>query len=564
MATNGITTLGNRTFLFGGASGIDTSKLVEAAYNQRKVEADKIDVRVQSNNAKYEAYNSLRTLSDNVISSLSNIKQNFSVLESGNTLFDQRVGALSADTSVNPQGLFDVTLDPGTELGTHEIIAQQKAQVHRVSSFGQSNITNALGMTGNFTIGLVGNTATSVSVTSGMSLTDVANAINAGSSTSGVTAILAKVSETSYELVLQGSDVAKNINIGGVSGTNVMKNLGVIDAGGAFKFVRQPAQAGVVIMDGITYTRNSNDFSDLLPGISLKLKGQDPATTVTLNVENDNSGIKEGIIKFIDAYNELRDFVKSQQIVSEAGAVDDGAVLFGDMLLSTLNTKIQGILGGSYGAGGTALSSLREVGITLDVDNRLEIDEADFDVALINNFEDVRNIFQTNASSDNSEFRMTGSTYTGPAVNFTLGITYAAGNISNVSVNGQGGLFDISGTTISGKVGTAYEGMTFAYVGTTSASINVSLTTGISDALNSVLDGYTDILTGDISDAMNQLADLNKDLEIRSTRVLERAADFRDRLIEKYANFESRLSAAQTVLAQLRALLGTNKNDNNN
>jgi hypothetical protein len=79
-----------------------------------------------------------------------------------------------------------------------------------------------------------------------------------------------------------------------------------------------------------------------------------------------------------------------------------------------------------------------------------------------------------------------------------------------------------------------------------------------------VVDGFkfADILNGDLSKEMSSLTSQNTQMQQRSTRVIERAEAYRDRLIDKYANFESRLAAAQTVLAQLRSLLGTNNEDN--
>ncbi|HOO50917.1 MAG TPA: flagellar cap protein FliD N-terminal domain-containing protein, partial [Alphaproteobacteria bacterium] len=92
---NGITTLGNRTFLFGGSSGIDTSALIEAAYNQRKAEADKIDIKVTENTARMSALSSLQDLGSAVQTALSGLKKNYSVLSSDSS-FDARAGTLSS------------------------------------------------------------------------------------------------------------------------------------------------------------------------------------------------------------------------------------------------------------------------------------------------------------------------------------------------------------------------------------------------------------------------------------------------------------------------------------
>ncbi len=559
--TNGITTLGNRTFLFGAASGIDTSALVTAAYNARKAEADKIDIQVQKNTAKYDAYDKIRTLSTALQTSISNIKKNYSVLATSNGLFDQRTGSLSSNTATSAASLVDVKLDPGTDLGVHELTVEKKGQAHRVASGSAASATTALGFTGDFSIGVAGKTASSVSVTAGMTLTDLAAAINSNTATSGVKASIAKVSETEYQLVLNGSDINKQIQITGVSGDDVMQNIGVTNSGGAFVKELQIAQPTVVTLDGISYSRDSNTITDLLPGVTLNVKNADAATKINLSIENDNSAVKAGIQSFMDAYNNLRDFIKSQQVVSDAGAVDSGAVLFGDSILANINSSLQGILGGSYGAGGSNLATLRSVGITLDQNNKLVMDESVFDTATIDKFEQVRDIFQTKVTVDNTQFRMSKNTSTSGTQSFAMQITMSGGSISGVSVGGDNTLFDVSGATITGKAGTIYEGMSFAYIGTSDATINIGIQPGIADALDTTVNKFSDVLNGDLSKEMSRITSQNTLLSDRSSRVLERAAAYRDNLIDKYANFEAKLAQAQTVLAQLRALTKSNSSD---
>lgn len=561
MATNGITTLGNRTFLFGGASGIDTSSLVTAAYNAKKSQADKIDVQVKKNVAKFEAYDKIRTLSNAVKTSLANIQKNYSVLAGNTDLFDQRTGSLSTNTAVSATSLVDVKLDPGTTLGAHEIIVQTKGQAQRVTSASSTSATDPLGYTGSFSIGIAGKTASSVNVTAGMTLTDLAAAINTSSSTTGVTATIAKVSDTSYQMVLTGSDINKAIQITGVTGTDVMQSVGVTDGLGGYPNILQPAQPTSIKVDGITYSRDSNSFSDIITGVTINVKGADPATTINLSVENDNSGVKAGIQSFITSYNALRDYIKSQQVVSDKGTLDSSVVLFGDTVMENLNRSLQGILGGSYGSGGTTLSTLRNVGITLDTDNKLVMDETKFDTALIDKFSQVRDIFQAKVTVDNTEFRMTKNTSTSGSQNFAMQITMSGGAINGVSVGGDSSLFDFSNGTITGKTGTAYEGMSFAYIGTTDTTVNVNIQSGLSDTLSSTIDKFSDALNGDLTKEMNRISSQNTQLEQRSSLVLERAAAYRESLINKYAAFESKLAQAQTVLAQLQAITKSNNKD---
>lgn len=563
MATNGITTLGNRTFLFGGASGIDTSALITAAYNQRKLEADKIDVQVQKNTSRFDAYDKIQSLAQAVQTSLTNIKKNYSVLSSNSGLFDQRTGALSGSGSTNPTGLINVSIDPGTDLGSYEIEVMSKAKAHKVGSASTFTDTAAdLGYAGTFDIAIAGKTAATINVTADMSLSELATAINGQSTTTGVKAAVIQTTATNYQLVLTGTDTNKAISISNITGTDVMQSIGLTSGGSTFVNVVQAQSGAEIKIDGASYTRDSNDFSDVVPGINITVKNAEPGTLIDLTVENDNSGIKDGIMSFIESYNNLRDYIKSQQAVATDGTADGEAVLFGDTLMGTISSNIQAVFGVNFGSGATTLSTLREVGITLDQDNKLAIDENKFDTALIDKFDEVKDLFTASNTSDNSQFRMMSNNSTQGTMSFALDITYSGGAITGVSVGGNSSLFDISGQNIIGKAGTVYEGMSFAYVGNTNTTVNFSINAGFGDMMDSTIDLYADTLTGMLHNEKQNISDQNTALEQRSTRILERADDYRARLIDRYAKLESQMAAAQTVLSQLRAILGTNNKDN--
>jgi len=79
--------------------------------------------------------------------------------------------------------------------------------------------------------------------------------------------------------------------------------------------------------------------------------------------------------------------------------------------------------------------------------------------------------------------------------------------------------------------------------------------------MNSTLESYTSVTSGVIQNQKISLDEQNTTLQARADRVLERADDFRNKLIDKYAKFEAQISAAQTVLAQIRAILNINNDE---
>lgn len=554
MATSGLTTLGGRTIIYGGATGIDTSALITASYNAKKSGSDSLQTKISANTSKVAAYSELQSLSQAVQSSIAGLKKSYSSLGSTSS-FDSRTGVLSSsNVAVSPTGLIDVAIDPGTILGSHTISVQQKAQVQRVSSYGQANPSAAMGYTGNFSINVQGKTPSAISVTSGMTLYDLATAINATTANSGVTATVAKVTETNYEFILTGTDTNKQILTSGVSGTNVLKNIGVIDGGGTLKFVLQNYQPSILNMDGTTYTRDGTKFEDLISGLDVNVKNADTSVSLQLDINSDTTAVEDAVGNFVTSYNALRDYIlKNQQV--QNGAVSKDALLFSDTALKSLSKDVQALLGASYGSNTATYRTLRDLGVTMDGNGRLQQTTTTLQDALRNKFSEVRALFETTVTSDNTNFRMIANTSRTTSLTAAMNITYSGGAITGVSVGGDSSLFDVSGSLITGKSGTSYEGMSFAYVGTSNATINLSMKQGFADLLNSSVEKYSSITSGEIQKRKMELDTLNTKMQTRSTEILARADDYRLKLIDKYANYEQKIARSKSVLAQIQAAL---------
>jgi len=322
----------------------------------------------------------------------------------------------------------------------------------------------------------------------------------------------------------------------------------------------QGSQQAIVELDGIPVTRDNNVIDDLIDGVTLTINNQEPGTFLDLTITADNSALKDDILSFVESYNEFRSFVSTNQTVGSDGSVSEDAVLYRDNYLSGMNLNLQGLLGGIYGSG-VKYDNLRSIGITLNPNNELEVDESVLDDAISNEYDEVQSLFQTTTTSSNTEFRMMSNTSRTQSLNVAIDITHSGAAITNASIGGDSSMFTVSSSLITGVAGTAYEGMTFAYVGTTSTTVNFTMEQGFADLVNSNMKSYTDLVLGSIQSEILDINDQNVLLNTRATRVRERADDFRNALIDKYARFEAQISAAKSVLAQLKALTAS-KSDN--
>lgn len=549
---------GTKLYVMGTASGIDTSALVDAAYDQKVAKADTIDLKVASNTAKITAYQTLQSLSTALSSSLSTLKNSYGYSTTSTSVYDSKKAYLTTSDGTDASSLLSVTVDDTAEKGSYSVEVVQLAAAMKISSDTQSSKTTALGMSGTFSLSLGSGSSQDIVVTSDMTLQDVAKAINTASSTTNVKASIVRVSDNEYSLVLTGGATGQQIALTSVAGDDVLQSLGVTDSDGAVANLVQEATMAKVNLDGIELTSTTNNFDDVMDGVSFSLVGASPGTNITLEVDYDYSSTKDAITAFVDAYNNYRDFVLTNQTVATDGTVSDDAVLYGDTSLKTLNNEVFNILTDKFSSS-DGLSTLRELGITFTTDNKLEISDEDaLNNALLNNYEDVKSIFQTSVETDNSNISLIRNSSLISSQDITLQIaTDDIGNITSVTANGVSDAFTIQGTLITGKKGTAYEGLVFAYIGGTSATINISLQQGLADRLSNTMTKYANTTDGIIQDQITNLQTTNDKLDTESTRIREKADAFRDKEVERYARMESEISAANLLLKQIRAILGT-------
>lgn len=527
----------------------DTDSLVEAAVSAKLARADSLETKVTANETKIAAYEEMQTLLLAMQDSLQALRADPSSSGQEDDVFLNRTGYLSSGTSTSADTLLSVTVEDGTELGSHEIEIIQVAKAERLGGTSQSSRSDAADMAGSFTLG-----GTAFTVTADMSLDDIVDTINTETTNTGIKASVIKVSDDEYMMVLTATQTNAEITLADTSGT-VLQDLGLIDENGDKASVLQAAQPAQVKIDGVTIERDDNEIDDAIDGITLTLYKAESGNTLTLEVDNSLSDIKEQVESLVETYNALRDFVLLNQTTASDGSADESAVLFGDSILRTVSTQLQEALTAAIDD-----ASLASLGLSFDEQNYLEIDEDALDDALLNDLDTIQSLFsfQAETSSGNLSLLRHGD---GPeSADFTLDITVTDGAISAVSVGGDTSLFTVSGSRIIGAEGSVYEGLTFVFTGSASQSIDVAVSQGIADRMWQAVEEVADEYDGQLAEQITTLEDGNSDLEDRITTIEANAETYRSYLLDKYARIEAKLAEAQSVLDLLEAL--TNSEDN--
>jgi flagellar hook-associated protein 2 len=552
-STSTVSTTGSTSYLTGTISGLDTDSLIEAAVAQKTARADTLDAKVTANTTKISSYQTLQSLLDDITSSMSSLKSTTysSLSTSTGNAFDDKTAYLTASDGSDATDIIAVSAEADAIAASYAVTVSQLAKAMKVASDSLDSST-ALGQGGDFTIGVAGGTSATIAVTSDMTLSDLADAINDQSDTTGVSATLLKVSSGAYKLVLSAADTNVDIALSDTSGVAVA--VGLVDDNGDFTNVLQAAQPAIATIDGVTITSDTNQLTDTIPGLAISLlQVTTTDQTVTLDVEADYADIKTAITEFIDAYNALRDFLDTNAEVSADGTVAEDAVLFADSLLRGVTKQLSATLSTKAGSDTNDTNSLAALGVTLNADNKLELsDETTLDNLLLTDLDGLRGFFESGFTTTDSALKLLKNSSTA-SLDFTLDVTVADGAISTVTVGGESGLFTVTGSRIVGAAGTIYEGLSFALVADQSVSIGVTLTQGFADLITTQLDASTGLIQGEIE----RLNDASSDLSEKSTRIRDDAEIYRDKLIAKYSAMEQELYAAQVLQEQIKSILGS-------
>jgi len=557
--------------LSGSFSKLDTAALVEAAVQLKRLPAVRLEIKITENETRSAAFDQLNTLLQALSSASGALRNPPGSSAISSNLFEQKLAFLDSDSSTQAAELLGVNAENTAANGTYEIEVQQIATAHKISSTTIADPNTALGVAETLTVNLAGASAdetVGIDVTTDMTARDIASAINNNSATTGVRASLVKISDSDYRLVVTAEETNKAIELVGTTGDTTLA-LGISsDNGSTYDNVLQSEQPAQIALDGIgtVIERDSNEFSDVIDGVTFDLFKAEPGTTVTVEIEQDLTAIRTGIDEFVAAYNDVRTFLNEQSVVDGEGNVSETSILFGDNIVRTLSQTLGSDLAALVsGLSSDALATLRGVGVELNADNLLTIDEGTLNSALVDNLDEVRDVFEYGFSADSDEIRIIGREGQFDLGTFTITVPAGAIDGTNLQVDGEDA-FEVDGNTLRGIEGTDYEGLTLAYsrdtsdTGEAAEDIAITTTLGIAERIYQSAETYAKPNGGVIADELDRLNSLNVDYEEQILEIETRIAIYQTALIEKYAKMEQAIAQADAMAKQLKAMLGIDDN----
>jgi flagellar hook-associated protein 2 len=332
--------------------------------------------------------------------------------------------------------------------------------------------------------------------------------------------------------------------IGSNSGTLSFGSFG--QAGTISQRVLQQGTNAAFTVDGMSMTSTSNTVTNAISGITLNLLGEDPNTTVTVNVDHDVSGIESKINSMISAYNAVISYVDAQMTYN-ADTNTTGGPLFGDNTLKSVKWQLQSAILNPVGTG--SLQYLADIGITTGENGQLSLDTTTFEQALSSNFQGVVNLLSDSGVSSNSQFQYVYNTSSTQAGTYNVTVSQLpgtdqdiAGQIDGYDAVGQGNTLTLNNSASNAN------GLQVSYTGNTQGdSATITVTRGIASLIAGLASQFTDPVNGAVTEQQNGL-------QTRIQALNQQVSNMQAGINSQMASYQQEFINMDTAVAQMDSM----------
>lgn len=420
----------------GLGSGVLTTDLVDQIITaEKEVSELRLDRRQELIEAKITAYGEIKSMMSTMQTAVSKLAS------------PSAAGATVATSSNEDILTVDTTsiADPGNY--NVEVLNTAKSHALATNSFnsfdeiiGTGELTFSFGEntydgSGNFVSQDVNPDRPTKSITiddSNRTLSGIRDAINTANM--GVTAsiindgtgyrLLMTSSETGAEnaMRIEARDESGNLLTNGLSAMaynesqNTSDNLAQTSKG-------EDAQLSV---NGLVISRSSNAVTEVIKGVTLNLKSADVGTQVSIAVNPDTETLTENIQGFVDAYNNLKQFV--DDLSGYNADKQQAGLLLGDSTMRTIQSQVRSLISQPIEGLGGKYRSLTELGVNTDRNNDylLEFDPSVFKKAITEERSSIVGILAKNGVTTDSQITYVNDSINTKPGTFAVEITQMA------------------------------------------------------------------------------------------------------------------------------------------
>jgi flagellar hook-associated protein 2 len=421
MATGSVSSLGI-------GSGVLTSDLIDKLKAADEAGTIKpIDDKITFNSQKQDSYSLLDSL-------MTTFKSSTSAL-SYDTLFDNK--------TVNISGDAEVTVDPGANVDSFTLETDVLAKKDITKLGAVDSRTDSIASDSGVLVLSIDGTDYDIDYDENTSLDDLAQSITdvAGAD---IDASILETSDGKYSLVISsattGADQAITITDtdDGTNGDGSLDSALFDDSVDDGYEKIQDATDASFKYNGITTTRSTNDISDLIVGVDIKLKKEGDFSTV--DISQDTKSITDEVQLFVDSYNSLMSNLNDMTAFdSDTGAL---GVFNGDSFVKGLKHDLSNSVSARFGDDGLA-----NYGIDIDRYGVMSFDSGVLEDKLNTDEESVKTFFTGGTNDSGNETggffvslndkMKTYTGYNGLLDNFDAGLKKDASNLADAKAKAQ-------------------------------------------------------------------------------------------------------------------------------
>ena len=365
------------------AGTLDVASLVSQLMAVERQPINKLNTKIESYQTKISSFGTIKGLVSGFQSALQGLSTSL-----------QAYSATPSDASVLTASAASTAV-----AGTYSLNVTTLAQAHKLAAAGQVSDTSAISAGASTVTFTVGTTSTDIAIAAGATLQDIRTAINAANI--GVSAsIVNDGSGTPYRLALSSDNTGTSNAINSITiqagGDAAVNNLLAYNpttnapAPAPISPMAQTvaAQNADFTVNGIQVIKSTNSVTDAIQGVTLNLS---KSGVTSLKVARDTGAISTAAASIVDTYNAMANQLKSRS--AYGSSTKAAPELAGDGTVRMMLDQLRGIFGTpATPASGGSLTSLSQVGISIQSNGSLKLDSSKLNSAMTTNFADVSNL----------------------------------------------------------------------------------------------------------------------------------------------------------------------------
>jgi len=332
---------------------------------------------------------------------ITTITNDLNNLSSAAAELNDPLGALAAESATSSDStIVNATASSTAAAGSHAITVANLATTSSWYTKTEQPSSSTTLASGSFSISVGGAKAVQVTIdASDNTLTQLASSIN--NQNLGVTAsVIQDANGYRLALVSSASGAPGNIAI-----TNDTTGLNLQQA--------VPGNNANLTVDGVPISSASNTVTNVINGVTLNLGSTTTGDQqVSISVNPDTSQANTAINNFVSAYNTVVTEINNQFHVASDGT--GGGPLESDSSLREAQNLLLSAI--SYAIpGNNGIVNLASIGVNLNNDGTLSVDNGTLNAALSSNYGAVQNLFQNATNGFSQNLSSAINSITGPA-----------------------------------------------------------------------------------------------------------------------------------------------------